>query len=45
METETLLDIFLRTQDEARSEIADFFSFLFDCAEDFTFELYMGKEI
>jgi hypothetical protein len=45
MENETFVDIFLRTQEETRIEIVDFFCFLFECAEDFTFQLHMGKEI
>jgi hypothetical protein len=45
MKNKTLLDSFLSIQEKTRSEIVEFFGFLFECTEDFTFELYMGKEI
>ena len=43
MKTDTFIDVFLRTKKEIILGIVDFFYFLFDVAEDFTFQLYSGK--
>lgn len=43
--TDTLLDIFFRIKQETILDIVEFFYFLFNVAEDFTFKLYSGKEL
>jgi hypothetical protein len=45
MKTDTLIDSFLRTKQETILDMVEFFYFLFDVAEDFTFQLYSGKEL
>jgi hypothetical protein len=45
METETLVDIFLRTQEKTRSEIVEFLGFLFECVEECVHDFHYGKEI